>query len=31
MGTLEVSLRDFGEDLCLEFSRLCEDWRMIRL
>ena len=30
-GNLEMSLRDFDEELCLEFSRVCEDWRMIRL
>ena len=30
LGTLEVSLRDFDEELCLGFSRVCEDWRMIQ-
>ena len=28
LGTLEVSLRDFDEELYLGFSRVCEDWRM---
>ena len=31
LGALEVSLRDFDEELCLGFSRVCEDWRMIQL
>ena len=31
LGTLEVSLRDFDEDFCSGFSRLYEDWWMIRL
>ena len=31
LGTLEVSLRDFDEELCLGFSRVYEDWWMIRL
>ena len=31
LGTLEVSLRDFNEELCLGFSRVYEDWWMIRL
>ena len=31
LGTLEVSLRDFDEELCLGISRVCEDRRMIRL
>ena len=31
LGTLEVSLRDFDEELCLGSSRVCEDWLMIRL
>ena len=31
LGTLEVSLRDFDEELCLGFTRVYEDWWMIRL
>ena len=31
MGTLEVSLKDFDEELCRGFSRVCEDWQMIQL
>ena len=30
-GILEVSLRDFDEELCLGFSRVCKDWQTIRL
>ena len=30
-GILEVSLTDFDEEFCLGFSRVCEDWRLIRL
>ena len=30
-GDSGVSLRDFDEKLCLGFSRVCEDWQMIRL
>ena len=26
LETLEVSLRYFDEELCLGFSRVCEDW-----
>ena len=31
LGTLEMSLRDFDEELCSGFSRVYEDWWMIRL
>ena len=31
LGTLEVSLKDFDEELCSGFSRVYEDWWMIRL
>ena len=31
LGILEVSLTDFDEELCLVFSSVCEDWRLIRL
>ena len=31
MGILEVSLTDFDEELYSGLSRVCEDWRLIRL
>ena len=31
LGTLDMSLRDFDEELCSGFSRVYEDWWMIRL
>ena len=31
LGTLEMSLRDFDEELCSGLSRVYEDWWMIRL
>ena len=29
-GTMEMSLKDFDEELCWGFSRVYEDWQMIQ-